>query len=677
MDEKEIQEMIERRKEAVRLLGKGSIGIRRELREEIKNHLMKTMMTNALRSRKNKFNVTIATNRLKHYANTSAIATEITRGLFPNDEDLALGAGIVALYHDIGQPPFGHDGEEALINASIEFNSGSRLHNIDGAMKILYRLKPKIKIGIAKGIIIKEEVNRRRAMEESEDKRREITYESIARSYDNGNEPELEEKVSKWITENEDLAEEAVWTIATGAGNHNGERGSAHIVPRFDITNEEFLDRAKTTYYYKNRDKYREADKQMEPCSIIDAIVKMADQISSMPLDIIDAKRAGVEAEIAEEWAYPISHILGITIDDAKSRLKGDDQELRRNLVTPIQEKMIESVIRCSSPSEIKIDMDLAKQMYGITDDRGQYIYMGLRQLNQLEHQHYTSTEDIEDIVKDMISDLVLYLTNAILDENHAFPEDLNTLFREPDGSRLRKSIKRKLQTENGIGEDKPYRDFYMYLTELSRAEYKMNRKVIRYREIDYLREDIEDVLARIERNDTYSRSSRSSRKYLIEEYVFSPEYEAMEKDKNGKYSDEQIGYMIRRINAFLRFNPIEGRIRRLSFSSPKMHTVLNKKRGRTLQEYYQFDTDQQIAARIAVSYIQGLNELDVVELASKLGILSNEERKILETSYDKLKLKEKGLSYVTQSNKGTGDDYRESAINKGKEPDAGTEPGE
>ena len=85
----------------------------------------------------------------------------------------------------------------------------------------------------------------------------------------------------------------------------------------------------------------------MRPCSIADAIVKISDQISSIPFDIIDAKKAGIEDEICEDWAEPIAKILNIDIESAKEKLKGDNKELSQ-MAIEIQRRIIDSVIKSS-----------------------------------------------------------------------------------------------------------------------------------------------------------------------------------------------------------------------------------------------------------------------------------------------------------------------------------------
>ena len=656
--EEKIEELKQRRLQAVRLLGKYDRYIIKELLPDMRNHRGKTMMVSAIRSEKNKLGIPIATHRLRHYYNTYFISMAIARGLFPNDEELIKGIGVVALYHDIGQTPFGHDGEDALINASKEWNGGARLHNIDGAIKILFRKKERIQEAIKRGIV-KENIKK-------EAEKKGISYSELRERYENNLETPLKLKIGRLILENNSLLDEAVWVIATSAGNHNGERGSAQIKPNFEITNGEFYERAMRTYFCQKREDYKEADRQMEACSIVDAIVKISDQISSIPFDIIDGKRAGIENEIFEGWAEPISQVLGISLEEAKQILKGNNNDLT-NMVKELQNRLVESVIRCSSQDEI--DMDLGDLMYGIIDRKtGQYILNGLRTFNPGEHQSYTSTRKCEEIVNHTISRLVDTLTESILTEDGIFPPDLNELFKSTTGRKQKMEMLREK-----FDKDEAYKGFYEYVMELSREEYKMHRKIVRYMEVDYFRDRIEKVLKVQEglRDGTIGRSRGDVEMYAIEAYVLSPEYRAMEKDENGNYSDDEIGYMIRRINEYLNTNPIEDlegkEIKHLSIFSKKREykrdsktrkLILDPTTGDPISYHPKINTDQQIAARIAISYIADLSDSQVVELASKLGILSKENRREIEMPYTELNPKARDLRHQTNSVINSQEDY-------------------
>ena len=115
--------------EVTRYIGKNSKYIRRAIRDVMIKAWGKTMMVKTLQAERDEKGRVIATTRLLHYANTAWIAYQIAVGLFPNDKYFHLGCSTAALCHDLGQDPYGHDGESARTNASKQNNGGAMLHN--------------------------------------------------------------------------------------------------------------------------------------------------------------------------------------------------------------------------------------------------------------------------------------------------------------------------------------------------------------------------------------------------------------------------------------------------------------------------------------------------------------------------------------------------------------------
>lgn len=627
--------------EAARFIGKNREFIKKNLKDVMITAWGKTMMVKPLQSRKDEKGRVIATTRLFHYANTAYIAGQIAKGLFPGDEDLRRGISTIALYHDFGQDPFGHDGEAARTNTSKQNNGGAMLHNIEGMMKINFRYADKIKEALISGRIINEEA-----------KKRNITVEELKEKIEIGLEPELDKRIQDEYEINEGLADEAIKLIAISAGNHNGERGTANIKSDYERTFKETFETAQNTYIDVNE------DKNMKSCSIVDAIVKISDQISSITLDIIDGKRAGIEDEIFEGWSEPISKILQITEEEAKEKLKGDDKQLEK-LAIQLQRKIIDNVIESSNQREI--NMTLAPLLYGRTDEAGQVILNGLRTFNLREHTTYTSTAEMEVLLNNAMSDLTDLLAKSVLGEDGAFSNKLNEVFRISSKNPTRKAKEKTLI--NNFKGDEQLKDFFEYVVDLSGEEYQFNKQIVKKREVQYYRRKIESILKK--RANLAAgielRSPRKSTNYLIEEYMLSPSYEAMIPDENGNYSEEEIKDMIERINVFLHSNPIEG-IKHLSLLVERYRYQIGVEgdaekitTGRRLM-----NTDQQIAARLALSYLNKLNDEQFLDLACSTGVLSDEERKEFEKPYTIYSGKRTGESgHVTKAMKHTKEAYK------------------
>lgn len=626
--------------EATRFIGKNSNFIKKTLRDVMITAWGKTMMVKPLQSNKDEKGRVIATTRLLHYGNTGWIAGEIARGLFPDDKDLRMGIATVALYHDFGQDPYGHDGETARTYASKQNNGGAMLHNIEGMMKIIFRYSDIIKEAMITGKILDEEA-----------KKRGITVERLKEKIESGLEPELDRQIQKEYEKNGALAEEAVKIIAMAAGNHNGERGTANIIPDYERTFEDAFETAKKTYIDANE------DKNMKSCNIIDAIVKISDQISSITLDIIDGKRSGIEDEIFEGWAEPIAAVLQITEEEAKQKLKGNDKELEK-LAHDLQRKLIDNVIESSN--QRGINMTLAPLVYGRVDKQGQVILNGLRTFNLREHTTYTSTAQAEVLLNNMMSELTDLLAKTVLDQNGTFSTELNEVFRISTKNPTRKAKEKVLL--NNFAEAEKLRDFYEHVVHLSPEEYQLNKQIVKKREVQYFRNIIKKALDR--KNNMIlnieSRSSRNSTPYLIEEYILSPNYAAIKADDNGEYSDEEILEMIERINLFLSSNPVEGK-KHLSLlvERYKYQIGVEKEAEKISLGKILMNTDQQIAARLALSYLNKLNDKELLDLAYSMKIITEEEVELFKKPYRKYSGKRTGEGgYVNSTIKQTQKSY-------------------
>ena len=439
------------------------------------------------------------------------------------------------------------------------------------------------------------------------------------------------------------------------AGNHNGERGTSTIIPNLDRTFEEFYETAIKTYIDPSE------DKNMQSCNIVDAITKISDQISSITFDIIDAKRAGIEDEIFEGWSEPISKVLKISEEEAKKKLKGNNKELLE-LAMDLQEVFINDVGEHSNKDEIK--MTLSSLLYGETDKRRQVVENGLRTFNMEQHTAFTSGAEAEVILNNSVVELTDVLSRLILDENGTFPPQLNEIFRISKNMPIRKT-KERILMKNYKG-DVLLEQFYKYITELSPEEYKMNKEVVKKQEVNYFRKLIEKALEK--ESLANNRSLRGTTAYLIETYMLSPSYEAMTPDEDNKYSDDEVRSMIDRINAFLNANPIamdmqNRRIKHLSLLAQREKYQIGPE-GETERisiGKVKMNTDQQIAARLAISYINTLNDKNLIDLLYALNIIDDYEKKIFELPYIEYSDKRKGNNgHVSASMAKAMEDYSE-----------------
>ena len=652
-DEREkLEEKESRIFEAARLLGQNKKYILQILRKDFSSAMYRTMMTKVTHNSKKKFKdgeVSLATVRLMHYANAALIAGRICEGLFPNDDDLKKGVEIATIAHDIRQTPFGHDGETACNRASEGYGGGPFPHGSEGARALKHRYYSKLRNALIKGNLIEEEANRRLLKKENASNRTEIeSYEKKLKQYidqineslEIGLETDLMKKINERERQLSPIIDDAINILITAAGNHNGERAREHIKPDYSISTEEFWDNIKKSY--------TDSEYSLVPCSIIDAIAKICDQISSIPFDMIDGVRSGIEDSISEKWALPVSKILHISLTEARERLRGDNRQLN-NLALEIQDSLVENVIKCSNPREL--NMDLAEWLYGLNGKTG------LRSPNMEEHIHFTTLQNEQYILDNLVSDLTDVLVQQIVDENGILNPRLNSIFRLDKENTNRSIIEESLRASYTGNEY--LRDWYSYCTQVTSEEYKFHKDIIKGQELEFFRDKIKEALrSKNEGNYDYFRkySDHNSTEYAIGLAFEHDDFQVINPDKNGQYSDQQIKEIIENINLFYKVHP--------EYGIQYLQVTANKKRYSpqgTLSMERKVTRDQQIAARIAITYIMTLNDYELLELAKNLDIITQEQLNLFYSPYTEVSEKRKGGNpVVTRAAEQTAKDYTE-----------------
>ena len=650
---KEKEEQLKEREdevfEALRLLGQNKKYILQVFRDAFQSAMYRTMMTKVSHSKKKPFKdgeVSEATVRLMHYANSALIAGKIAEGLFPNDEKIKEGIELSTLLHDIGQTPVGHDGESACNDASESYNGGPFPHGSEGARVLKHRYYNKLKDALIKGAIIEEEARKRIDRNENNTKsykeRLKDMVNELNQNIEIGLEPELERKIRENEKNVGQLADRSIEILIMSAGNHNGERARENIKPDYSITFNEFWENIRKSYT-------KEAA-TLTPCTIADAIAKLSDQISSIPFDMIDGIRSGIEDEIHEMWAIPVSQILHIPLVAAKTRLKGNEKELK-TLALEIQDSIIDNVIECSNSREL--NMSLAEWLYGLEGK------IGLRSPNIEEHIHFTTLPDEDFLLDNMVSDLTDRLVKEIVDEKGILKQDLNYIFRVPANSSNRTYLEDKLMEEYK-GDDN-LRGFYKYCTEVSEEEYNFHKNLVKGQELEFFRDKINEALQSVQRGDyeylrKYGRN-RQSTEYAIGLALEHEEFQLIQPDQDGEYSDKQIMRIIDNINEFYKRHPEFGINEYLQVSATKTIYDNEGEFSRTRR----ISRDQQIAARIAISYIMTLNDYELLDLSNNLGIITDEQKALFYRPYETHSEKRNGgIPIITSAAAKTQVDYQE-----------------
>ncbi len=587
-------------------IGKYDKYIKAELSEEIEKLGGTTMMVHQEKK------LGQVTDRKIHVHNTSDIAYKISMRIL-RDENISKGIALAALLHDIGQPALGHLGENTASKVSSSKQGGPRPHNATGAVQILHRCSSKIKRAIKNGIAIE--------MISEEANERNVSIEEISNNIKEGKESNLENEIRIKCEEAKNQIEEAIKTLAMSAGRHNGERGTANIIPNYEITFSDFHKVLENCFVYEG------ADKEMQSANIIDAIVKISDQISSITYDVIDGKKGGLAIYIPTSYAEPTSKILGTEKEVAIKRFKGNNIELNE-LVLEIQDKLIESLVRSSSKKKIKLDLE--SSLYGKKDRKtGETKVQGLRMLTYSEYLPYTSGEEEVKVLQKAWYNCTEKLANEILQPDRMFSRQLNAIFRmEEDDTRRERYEEIVMQQYAGKEE---YKDFMKYVLKTTPEEYAFIKQNCHKYGVNLLIEKIEKAKERFKsEKGEYVSNIDDEIEQGIYNYMYSSDKGIPNPENEEGYTDKEIEEIYKDIN---NIRSMQGKNKLL------------------------LQRDERIATQLALGYIETrFNDSGFVNFCLKIGAISEEEAKVLRKPYDPVS----NCHYITDSIKKAGKDYAE-----------------
>lgn len=569
---------------AAKFVGRYAKYIEEKLDEDIRRLNGTTMMVHEERA------LGPVSTRGTHIHNTARIAYQISMALF-EDEEIGRGIALSALLHDMGQPAFGHDGENISSRTSELKQGGPRPHNATGASRILYRDSNKIISAMNKGIaidVIKEEAQRRG-----------MSTDELKERLNNGEETKLEATIKEKAESAKHIKNAAVRMLAMSSGRHNGERGTANIIPNYEADFKHFFEVLERCYVYQG------ADKDMQSGNMIDAIVKISDQISSIPYDMIDGKKGGVVIDIPETYAEPVAKILGVSEEEVKMRLQGDNEELN-NLVKDIQAKLIESLVRNSDKQKIR--MDLEAYMYGRKDKTGKTTVLGLRMPTYGEYLPYTTSEAEEKALQETWHNAIEILLQEVVDDNGIFDPKLNAIFRmKMDDPRRSKYEESLMEQYDG---DEKFKDFYNYILQTSPEEYQFIKASLHEYGINLLREKIMTARKQYEENTgDYANNSSDEIEQGILNYIIVS-HDGIPAPANGEeYTEEEIQHIHNRIN----------HLRKIQGRKPLL-----------------LQRDERVAAQMALGYIEyRFHDGSFVDFCVNIGAMTPKQAQDVRQKYN------------------------------------------
>ena len=197
-----------------------------------------TMMVKGLRKSSGETTV-----RKTHQEDVEKITKEIAKKLGLNEQIV----GIMAKHHDIGHTFLGHSGEWWISNIQEDDGLGIVCHNAVGARELVFT---------------------------------EHIYDQMIEKIKVHN-PEIGPKESEKI-------KESLWLIMDGINTHNGETAEKEYIPNISKTEREFESEILKCYGVKRY------DRTIKPATAEACLMRLADQISYIPLDMIDGLREGL-----------------------------------------------------------------------------------------------------------------------------------------------------------------------------------------------------------------------------------------------------------------------------------------------------------------------------------------------------------------------------------------------
>lgn len=259
------------------------------------------------------------TNRKIHQEDLEKIVKQIAKGIGLNEEIVA----IMGKHHDIGHTFLGHSGEWWLSSIQEDYGIGYTGHNTLGERELVYTNK---------------------------------VYDEIIEKIKVHN-PKISQKQL-------DKIKNSLWLIMDGINTHNGETISREYIPDVQKTKDQATREMIDCYTIEGY------DRQVTPSTIEACLMRLADQISYIPLDMVDGLREGLvrvkegkEEKIVNnldnEYIAKLTQ-LGITKEEIEEGMR---TEIYTKIAERLKEILINDVIQNSTKKKITMSQEMMKLM--------------------------------------------------------------------------------------------------------------------------------------------------------------------------------------------------------------------------------------------------------------------------------------------------------------------------
>lgn len=256
------------------------------------------------------------TNRKTHQEDLEKIVAQMAKELGLNEDIVK----IMGKHHDIGHTFLGHSGEWWISNILDDYGLGCYCHNTLGARELIYTNQ---------------------------------VYDEIINKIKVHN-PNVSEKTLKRIRN-------SLWLIFDGINAHNGEKPEKEYVPDITKAEYEFVNEMVSCYTKKGY------DRKITPASTEACLMRLADQISYIPLDMLD----GLREKMIRDKNGNIVTVLDDDYKDILIQLGISEQEIEEcnikgtynKIAERLKEIFINDVVKNSTRQRITMSEETMKLM--------------------------------------------------------------------------------------------------------------------------------------------------------------------------------------------------------------------------------------------------------------------------------------------------------------------------
>lgn len=499
-----------------------------------------TMMVKGLRKSSGETTV-----RKTHQEDVEKITKEIAKKLGLNEQIV----GIMAKHHDIGHTFLGHSGEWWISNIQEDDGLGNVCHNAVGARELVYT---------------------------------EHIYDQIIEKIKVHN-PEIGTKELEKIRD-------SLWLIIDGINTHNGEKPEKEYIANIRKTEKDFESEMLKCYGIKGY------DRTIEPATSEACLMRLADQISYIPLDMVDGLREGLvrdgEGKIVDTLDEDYIQILTALGIDRKEIELANQEKTYTKIAEKVKEIFINDVIANSSRGKITMS---SKTMALMNQ---------LRNLNNQKAVNNVVLAEDQATYPPAIRKLRDKYAQIFMDEN------LDEIIRKREESREGKTVK---NNEDDLTEEYNENDerFIKYVLKSDARDLQFTEDSIKIA----LRESIGEELD-IARDHVLNRKVYKDKEELGLNYT----------GKNARIKT-YISYYMKRLN--------EGRM--IGYNEKSREADMEKIYSRLLEgkasKYYKYMRTR-VADVMAGKYIASLNDSEFMKLLQEEQLVSPEQVQSLTRKY-------------------------------------------